>query len=118
MRGTISVGSRTLELQSNAATALLYKRVFRDDLLKALTSFSTAPEDILSAVEVMERLAFIMNKQAEENLSVLCEKVKESDFLMWLSMFEESDFQDPNVLMGVLGTWNKNLVSTTDAKNP
>ena len=117
MRGTISVGTKSLELLSNAATALLYKRVFHEDLLKALTSFSTDSSDILAAVEVMERLAFIMNKQAEDQVGVVNGSIKESDFLIWLTLFEESDFQDPEVLMGILGVWNKNLKTVSDVKN-
>ena len=117
MRGTISVGTKSLELLSNAATALLYKRVFHEDLLKALTSFSTDSSDILAAVEVMERLAFIMNKQAEDQVSIVSGNIKDSDFVMWLTLFEESDFQDPNVLFQVLGIWNKNLQTLSEAKN-
>lgn len=117
MRKTITIGTREVDLASNAATAILYKQTFHEDLLKVVSNLSTAAEDVLVAVEAVQRLAFVMNKQATEPFSNLIGKLTEEQFILWLTGFEESDFQTPDVLAGVLAIWNKNFQSASDAKN-
>lgn len=112
MRKTIQIGDRQVELLGNAATAILYKQAFHEDLLKTVSSLSGAKaEDMLSAIEKIQRLAFVMNKQTEGHI------VKEEDFVPWLSLFEETDFQTPEVFTDILGVWNKNLAGVSEQKN-
>lgn len=117
MRKTLTIGSKEVDLLSNAATAILYKQTFHEDLLKVVTGLSAAAEDVLVAVEAVQRLTFIMNMQATEPFSNLVGKLAEEKFVYWLMQFEESDFQTPEVLAGVLAVWNKNFQSASEAKN-
>ncbi len=119
MRDVLMIGSKDVAMVANAATAHLYKQTFHEDLLTTVSKFSTEDSDgILAAVEKIQRLAFIMAQQAEKGFSDLYGKLTEKDFMAWLCQFEESDFQTPEVLLGVLGVWNKNLKSKSVAKNP
>lgn len=117
MRKTLTIGEKEIALASNAATAILYKQTFHEDLLKSVSNLSTAPGDELEAVEKIQKLAFIMNKQASDNFSALIGKLTENDFIEWLCGFEESDFHTPDVLVGILATWNKNFQSSSESKN-
>lgn len=118
MRKTITIGTREVDLASNAATAILYKQTFHEDLLKTVTNLSTASSDMLDAVEKIQRLAFIMSKQAEgKPFSALSKELTEDSFIEWLCGFEESDFQAPETLLGIIGVWNKNFESASEAKN-
>lgn len=117
MRKTIQIGERQIEMLGNAATALIYKQTFHEDLLKAVASLSGASSDeMILAIEKVQRLSFVMNKQATESFSVI-KGLKEEDFVLWLSMFEEDDFQNPSVFSEILGVWNKNLSGSSEPKN-
>jgi hypothetical protein len=119
MRDVLMIGAKEVAMVANAATAHLYKQTFHEDLLTSISKFSAdASDDVLTAVDKIQKLAFIMSQQAEKSFAELYGKLTEKDFLMWLCGFEESDFQTPEVLIGVLGVWNKNLKSKSEAKNP
>ena len=119
MRNTVKIGEKTLDMLGNAATAILYKQTFHEDLLKAVTALSGAKEDeLIVAIEKLQRLAFIMNKQATEEFRNIVNKLTEGDFVEWLSDFEEADFQDPECFTAILFTWNKNLAGSSETKNP
>ena len=118
MRKIINIGENEVALASNAATAILYKQTFHEDLLKSVSNLSATSGDVLEAVEKIQKLAFIMAKQAEGTpFSVLSKELTEDGFMEWLCDFEESDFMDPDALIGVLGVWNKNFQSASEAKN-
>lgn len=118
MRKTLTIGEKEIVLASNAATAILYKQTFHEDLLKTVTNLSTASGDVLDAVEKIQRLAFIMSKQAEgKPFSALSKELTEDSFIEWLCGFEESDFQEPKTLLEIIGIWNKNFQSSSESKN-
>lgn len=118
MRNVVRIGDRQVEMLGNAATALLYKQTFREDLLRAVASLSGAKEeDLIQAIEKLQKLAFIMNQQATKEFKNIVNKLTEEDFILWLSDFEETDFQDPQTFAAILSTWNKNLSGSSESKN-
>lgn len=117
MRRIIQIGERQVEMLGNAATALHYKQTFHEDLLKSVASLSGKDEtEMLAAIERIQKLAFVMNAQATRPFAEV-RKLTEDDFVEWLCDFEEDDFQAPDVFLGILGVWNKNLAGSSEQKN-
>ena len=117
MRKTINIGTQEIELLGNAATAILYKQAFHDDLLKSITTLSQDNAGALDMVEKVERMTYIMSQQATKGIKELSGKLTEDSFVEWLSEFDEDDFQDADTLVNILGVWDKNIKGTSITKN-
>lgn len=83
----IQIGNREVKLQSNAATYIKYRRMFNEDLFKALQDMSkevggngNIPD---GAVAILLQAAFVMARQADGNIT--------DDFELWLEQFELMD---------------------------
>lgn len=107
MRGTVQIGEKTVEMASNGATSLIYREVFKLDLMKEMSSGDVDPS-------LVERLAFIQAKQAE--LSKLSELValKKEDFYEWLTQFEPTDIYIAG--SEILGVYHNQKTQTSKAK--
>ena len=84
MRKTIKIGSENTELVANAASPYLYKMIFHEDFLKKLQE--QEPD-----LDIIQKMTFVMVKQAElSSMTALCELSKE-DYLEWLIKYEPMD---------------------------
>lgn len=117
MRKTITIGQHEVELLGNAATAILYKQAFHDDLLKSITELSQDNSGALAMIEKVEKMAFVMNAQATKSMKELAGNLTDAAFIDWLAQFDEDDFQDAVTLTNILSVWNKNIKGTSVAKN-
>ena len=90
MRKPISIGGEQVEIYANAATPLFYKHVFQDDLLRHIGS----DEDSLVRTDVCMKLAYVLSKQAEGLSTGEMIKLKESNYIDWLSQFQYTDMLD------------------------
>lgn len=87
MYGSVKIGSEVVEMSANAASPYFYKRVFNEDFLQMAQK--TGEPDVYIYV----KLAFIMAMTAEKKLEDLC-KLKETDFLAWVSKFSTVDMMN------------------------
>lgn len=84
MRKTVNIGGKDTELVANAASPYLYKMIFKEDFLKRL-------QDNEPDLEIVQKMAFVMAKQAEiTNMTKLAE-LSTGDYLEWLLQFEPMD---------------------------
>lgn len=84
MRKTVNIGGKDTELVANAASPYLYKMIFKEDFLKKL-------QDKDPDLEIVQKMAFVMAKQAEiTNMTKLAE-LSTDDYLGWLLQFEPMD---------------------------
>ena len=80
----ITVGGKPIPFLSNGVTPLLYKQLFKNDLLKALNSNG----EFEIANEKIPELAFIMAKQAEKaDMAQLSFDM----YIEWLEQFDALD---------------------------
>lgn len=90
MRKEITIGTRTLSVEANAATPIRFRNLFGKDLLTMIQQGTTGQQiDLTVASEVAPELAFIMAKSAED---AEMKKLTESAFMDWLEGFEPMDF--------------------------
>lgn len=84
MRKTVNIGGKDTELVANAASPYLYKMIFKEDFLKKLQE--QEPD-----LDILQKMAFVMAKQAEiTNMTKLAE-LSTDDYLEWLLQFEPMD---------------------------
>ena len=115
MNKTLEIGGRELVLQSNAGTALFYKRIFRKDLIQAITKIDE--EDNLEMVDRITELCFIMAKQGEGSGIDKMLALTEKDFFEWLCSFEANAFTDADIIVKVIGIWQNSNDTTSELKN-
>jgi len=84
MRKTVKIGSENTELVANAASPYLYRMIFKEDFLQRL-------QDKEPDLEIVQKMTFVMAKQAEiTNMTKLAE-LSTDDYLEWLLQFEPMD---------------------------
>ena len=94
MRGKIEIGGKEVEMLANAASPILYKRVFRQDWFKVLSE-SQNDESGIEGISYFEQMGFIMAMQASKPGQLA--NLTFDDYLDWLAQFETED------LMAALG---------------
>lgn len=112
----IDLGGRMVSLQSNAGTALIYKRLFKSDLIKEIANANTDDER-LGVIETLQQLAFVMAKQGEGLSLDKLLSLTEKDYIEWLMSFEPGTFEDVDTIMGLLALWRGQNVVTSESKN-
>ena len=83
MKKVITIGEKDVELVANAASPYVYKQIFREDFLRKMQE--KEPD-----LETIQRICFVMVKQAELSTSDLL-KLAIEDYLAWLEDFEPMD---------------------------
>lgn len=79
----LQIGNKTIAFQSNGATPLYYKMLFKKDLLSMVNG-----SDLEIATDNIPELAFIMAKQADKaDMS----KLNFEMYVEWISIFEPLD---------------------------
>lgn len=114
MKKIVTIGENQVALESNAATGLRYKQIFKADLLKELGRLDEKEDiDQMDAINYIAQLAYVMNMQAQK----LIKEASEDNYVGWLENFEEPDFQNEDTIMEIIGVWNRNIRTTSEQKN-
>ena len=102
-----------MAVESNAATAIRYKQIFKRELLKDLAMLENVEDvDKLDAIEYTSKLAYVMNMQNRKEIK----EASEEGYIAWMEEFEEADFQDPAAITSILNVWNRNITTTSELK--
>lgn len=113
MRSVIRIGQREVAVESNAATAIRYKQIFKRELLKDLAKLENVEDvDKLDAIEYTSKLAYVMNMQNRKEIK----EASEEGYIAWMEEFDEADFQDPAAITSILNVWNRNITTTSELK--
>ena len=89
MRGNVSISGKDVEMLANAASPILYKKVFRRDWFKTLTETQT-DESGVEGISYFEEMGFIMAMQAEKTTQELL-ALSYDNYIEWISQFEPED---------------------------
>lgn len=111
MFGTVKIGDAEVRMLATAATDIYYKRVFRKDPLKIMTSEEW---DDAAATEVFMGMGFIMSKQAELKERKKLQELTEDDYIDWLDTMDRSDYVD--ALDVVMDIYSGNKKRDTEPK--
>ena len=89
MRGKIRIGENDVEMLANAASPVLFKKVFRVDWFKTMSDTQT-DESGIEGIGHFEEMGFIMAMQAVKTTAQLMGLCYD-DYLQWLEQFESED---------------------------
>ena len=107
MQKEIKIGEQMVPMRATAATAYRYRQTFHGDLLTELAKKKPEQEN----VELIQRLAFIMAKSAEDaNMNTL----NEDAYIDWLEQYETVELIE--ALPQVIGLYMASKGSTSKAK--
>lgn len=84
MYTTITIGEKEQGMLANAASPILYKILFKEDLLQKIQKLDAAAPDM----ELIQRMAFLFSMQAEKKKTEELRRLSEDDFISWLEQFE------------------------------
>ncbi len=85
---SINIGGQDLLLASNGATPIRFKQIFKQDLMVAFSKIDTKEVDGAESLELTEKLAFIMNKQATIKDKKEWTSISYDDFIEFTEGFE------------------------------
>lgn len=110
MRGTVKLGNKNVEMDANAFTPVLFRKVFKKDFIK-----ESQKEDV--DITIFQELGFIMASQAKElSIKELTELTVES-YYEWLMEYEALDImQAVNDIFSLYSAQTK--TTSRSKKNP
>lgn len=110
MKGTFKINGEDMELVANAASPYIYKQVFQEDFLIATTKEEPDPQ-------LMEKMAYVMYKQAEVSDISQLMKLSLDGFYKWLEGFEPMTFVDGELVQELTNFYFKQTKSSAIPKN-
>ena len=114
----LNLGGRMVSLESNAGTAIIYKRVFKRDLIRDMARINIEQKDeMLELVEMLQQLAFIMAKQGEGIQLDKLLSLTDMDYIKWLCNFEPGTFDRADTINEIVSIWRNQSVPTSEQKN-
>ena len=112
MKKTVKIDDHDVVFVCNAATYAVYRETFNRDLIKEIRRLDKAKDESGTeeiegeALELFERLAYTMAKQADPDIPELTE---------WLGQFEQFSFYEI-ALPQVAAIWEANQVKQSTPK--
>lgn len=108
----IAIGEKKVNVMSNAATPVYYKRIFHQDLLVIMNKMQSKKGELPDEIsELLPSLAYVMHMQAEKQT----EKATEDDYITWLEGFEVFDFI--TAAPEIFSVYNSNRKQDSKPKN-
>lgn len=107
MTADIKIGSDTVKLCGNAATAIRYKQLFHRDLLM---QFKGMDIDNFEA-DIVKELAFVMTQQAQ---GADFRQVSFDDYVDWLAQYEEQELLQ--AAASIINVWIQNTATAVQPK--
>lgn len=113
MRKALNVNGEEIQLECNAATPLVVKRIFGVDIL----TFIEQSGQYVSGdqIEILEKLTYVMTLQAKMPLRDVLKETAEP-FLEWLAGFDLIEMTDM-VLPEAMQLWTASQKTSSDPKN-
>lgn len=131
MRQTLKFNGVETEFSSSAATPILYKQVFKSDLLVQFAELSKKYKDEkkkkaekkekevseidLEFLDMVKKLTYIM--RAEAVGGSLFNTLTYDGFIKWLMSLEPNAFDDGVFNAQIVALWNGNTKSFSESKN-
>ena len=84
----VRIGEKDVEMLANAASPYRYKRIFREDFIKAAFENNGKPAESL---DLFTKMGYVMAMQAAK---ADLDKLNEDTFLEWLEGFDAKELQD------------------------
>ena len=84
-RGIVKIGTKMVDMLANAASPVIYRRIFQKDFLLQMD-----PKGEIDTNAISE-LGYIMHLQTQMTFKEIIDTITEEDFYAWLEEFEAMD---------------------------
>ena len=114
----VQIGKRVkkeIALECNAATPLIYKRVFGKNLFDEFTKMESLPID--EKLELIDSIVFVANKMATQPFRDVL-NLKADDYLEFLTQYEIDDLMDVSLIQTVTRMWSENIEVDAEPRKP
>lgn len=117
MRKTVTLNNgKTLELECSAASPIIFKRLWGENLMTGFQEITTKDTDTL--LEFMEKVVYTFAKTAEVGTKeALKIENKEEDFIDFLTEFDFLELATGKMLTTVTEMWGVNTKTESTPKN-
>lgn len=117
MKKTVTLKSgEPLELECNAASRVIFKRHWDENLLTGFQTINQQDTDAL--LGFMEKVVYTFAKNAElGTVEALKTRPTDDDFAIFLSRFEILELASENIINTVTDMWGANMKTESQPKN-
>lgn len=84
-RGFVNIGDKKVDMLCNAASPVIYRRIFHKDFLLQMDTKGDVDTNAIS------ELGYIMHLQTQMTFKEIIDTITEEDFYAWLEEFEAMD---------------------------
>lgn len=115
-RTAILESGEELQLECNAATPIIHKRLWKENIMTGFQQISQDNTDEMLAF--IQRVTYTFAKTAEYGTKdVLNHENTEIDYIDFLSKFEILELATGNILDIIMEMWGANVETSSEAKN-
>lgn len=118
MTEKIMLGEKEVEFKASAATPIIYKKIFNNDLLVELsqaTKLDDKTEQGSKMSDIVHGLAYVMYCEANLQSTVLFTKLNYQSYIEWLMTIEPSTITDKSA--DFIKLYQANQKNNNHAKN-
>lgn len=93
---TLKIGEKDVVLKASAATPILYKQAFGEDMIQELNAFTQMKDKLEQAGKMRDltsKLAFIMNKEATTSEDEIFNSLNFQKYVAWMMQFDPNEIE-------------------------
>ena len=111
---TIKTANREIEIECNAASPIIYKRIWGGNLMNELQNLTV--DNSMEALDVIQQALYVFHLQAELGTRDAL-NANDEGYIDFISQFELLELADPEVMGQIFDTWGINIKSESEPKN-
>lgn len=118
MEKILMFGDKAVQLKSSAATPILYKQAFHEDMLMEMQKFTELKDKTEQASKMQDlvrKMAFIMNAEATTPQQEIFNSLTEQKFVLFLMEYDAGDIEANGAAIFELS--RKNTKQNSQPKN-
>lgn len=105
-RGIVKIGSKDVDMLANAASPVIYRRIFQKDFLLQMDPKGEIDTNALS------EMGYVMSLQTQMTFKEIVDTISQDDYYTWLEQFEALDVMMAcNAIFALFKGQEKTLVS-------
>ena len=105
-RGIVKIGSKDVDMLANAASPVIYRRIFQKDFLLQMDPKGEIDTNALS------EMGYVMSLQTQMTFKEIVDTISQDDYYTWLEQFEAFDVMMAcNAIFALFKGQEKTLVS-------
>lgn len=119
MRQIVRLGDKEMEFKASAATPILYKQVFKSDLLKDIGTLKENKGDdtekASQTIDIFQQLAFIMYLEGNCSADDIWSKLSQQEYIRFLMSVDNNAIVSNATVF--LAIYNGNTKTLSESKN-